>query len=1037
MVADESVEMHCFACRSPMDAGDNWCSHCGAAAQQSMDPDSERKFVTILRADLVHSTDLIAELDPEAALSRLEPALAAMRAAVRQFGGIVSKEMGDGLSAVFGAPLADDNHAPLACHAAIALVQRVASLGDAGLQVRVGLHSGLVVTYMVASEFSKIYEIGGAAQHLAARLETAAEPGQIYTSEACQKLSEGHVQFEYLGPQLLRGFTDPVPVYRVTGASDLSSWRMRKTRSVSQFVNRSREIELLRNAAESTGASARTVCLTGDPGIGKSRLVHEFVQELELEGWQLIEAECSPNLQSSPFAALKGLLLSVLGPAAGDRTANVAAPLAGLPQIFRSAVDAVLDLPILDGQWDSLEPPSRGRAISAASCAIVEGLARQQRTVLLVEDLHWVDRASDAVMAALASLNARQLLIIVTSRPNGIPEWVSRSGAETQALRPLDESSGRAMLDAILGLSSTTFDLKSRIIRHTANVPLFVEEVCRRLKETDILQGQWGELTLSQPVHDLGIPTSIQGVIAARLDRLRKEERTVMQIAAALGPRSMVATLREVAALPEGLLQRALAMLDRAELFVRIDGVAEDTFEFPHEMVRQVTYDSMVERTRLKVHARILSALESDERWRDELDKLCYHAVRAKDWAKAFTYGKSVAQKCVARSAFADATSHFEIAMDALDRTPISRAREIEAIDLRIEARMAFMGSGRVVEWLQLGKEAERRSDSIDDIGRKVAAMTVRSAAQNFYGTPLEAIATGEQVVRLAEEWGNLGWLNLAEYGLGQAYYIGGRYRDAEEMLGRACTQLMGPEPTAPIGTTAKNLLLVCCMMKSVTHATLGEFDKAKQFQQRAEALADESDRPFDRVAAAWCGGGLMLAQGDSAAAAIVSDEAFALAQEHGVRIFIPVLACQRGMAYLEQGRIDAARDSLTEAREIARSVGYTSIFLRASIYLSVALNQSGDMPGALKLVHEARNAARQQGFDGLEAEALLCEAVIAPPVSEENKATIIHNLTASIAISSRNDARPLLLKAETLLNRMIAGMEDGESPVKDEVRRS
>jgi hypothetical protein len=150
----------------------------------------------------------------------------------------------------------------------------------------------------------------------------------------------------------------------------------------------------------------------------------------------------------------------------------------------------------------------------------------------------------------------------------------------------------------------------------------------------------------------------------------------------------------------------------------------------------------MVERTRLKVHARILSALESDERWRDELDKLCYHAVRAKDWAKAFTYGKSVAQKCVARSAFADATSHFEIAMDALDRTPISRTREIEAIDL------------------------ERRSDSINDIGRKVAAMTVRSAAQNFYGTPLEAIATGEQVVRLAEEWGNLGWLNLAEYGL-------------------------------------------------------------------------------------------------------------------------------------------------------------------------------------------------------------------------------------------------------------------------------
>src|SRR4030088_239117 len=255
--------MHCFACHSTMDAGDRWCANCGAAAQQSVDPDSERKFVTILRADVVHSTDLIAELEPEEALSRLEPALTAMRAAVRQFGGIVSKEMGDGLAAVFGAPVADDNHAPLACHAAIELVRRVESLGDPGLQVRVGLHSGFVVTYVIASEFSKVYEIGGAAQHLAARLESAAEPGQIYALEACQKIAEGHARFESLGRKLLKGFAAQMPVYRVTGANDLSSWQVRKTRNVSRFVGRSRETALLRHAAEDTSAGGRTVCLTG------------------------------------------------------------------------------------------------------------------------------------------------------------------------------------------------------------------------------------------------------------------------------------------------------------------------------------------------------------------------------------------------------------------------------------------------------------------------------------------------------------------------------------------------------------------------------------------------------------------------------------------------------------------------------------------------------------------------------------------------------------------------------------------------------
>jgi class 3 adenylate cyclase/tetratricopeptide (TPR) repeat protein len=1026
-----------------MDAGDLWCAHCGARAvgnsrsSAADDPDSQRKFVTILRADVVHSTDLIAELEPEEALLRLEPALAAMRAAVRQFGGIVSKEMGDGLAAVFGAPVADDNHAPLACHAAIELVRRVVGLGDPGLQVRVGLHSGFVVTYVVASEFSKVYEIGGAAQHLAARLETAAEPGQIYASEACQKLSEGPVRFEYLGRKPLRGFADPVPIYRVTGASDLSSWQLRKTRNVSRFVNRTQETALLRHAAEDTSAGGRTVCLIGDPGMGKSRLVHEFLQELESESWRLIEAECSPNLQGAPFAALKGLLRSILGTAtADDRAGNVTDPRADLPQILRSALDAALDLPNSDEQWDKLEPQSRGRAIRDASCALVENLARQQRTVLLIEDLQWVDRASDVVMAALASLQTRNLLILITSRPNGIPDWVERCNAESLALRPLDEGSGRAMLDAILGPSSTTFDLKSRIIRHTANVPLFVEEVCRGFKETGVLQGQWGNLALAQPVEELGIPTTIQDVIAVRLDRLPRAERALLQIAAALGRRATVVTLREVAALPEAVLQRALAALDRAELLVRADDVSADTFEFPHDMVRQVTYDSMVERTRERVHTRILSALESDENWREEADKLCYHATRAKDWAKALAYGRSVARKCVARSAFADATSHFEIAMDALDRTAISRERETEAIDLRIEARMAFMGSGRVAEWLDLGQEAERRANAIDDIGRKVAAMTVRSAAQNFYGTPVEAVATGEQVVGLAERWGNLGWLNLAEYGLGQAYFIAGRYREAEQMLGRACARLMGPEASAPIGTTVQYLLLMCCMMKTLTHTTLGEMDAAEQFQRTAQQIADESNRPFDRVAAAYSGGILMLGQGDPAAAAMILDEGFARAQEHGIRMFVPLIGCQRGMAYLEQGRVDAARNILAGAREAAVAVGYKSNELRTAIYLALALSQSGDVQAALNMLQDARNTARQQGFAGLEAEALLCEAMVTPATKESGKATVIGCLQASIAIAAQNEAKLLLLKAETLLGRMLANADDPDS-LQDGVRRT
>jgi predicted ATPase len=492
---------------------------------------------------------------------------------------------------------------------------------------------------------------------------------------------------------------------------------------------------------ERAGSGRQAVLLLGDPGIGKSRLAHECAQGLKAEGWRLIDAECSPNLQGAPFSTLKRILQSVLdGPAIRSELADSLDVCKGLPAIQQCAVDAVLDRPISDPQWE-------------------------------------------------------ELLVLLTSRPFGMPEWIARCRAEIVALRPLDDDSGMAMLTDMLGPSANNSDLKSRIISHTANVPLFIEEVCRGLKDSGMLRGQWGDLALARPVEELGIPTSIQGVIAARLDRVSRQERALLQFASALGPRSTEAVLREVAALPEDVLQDCLAALDRAELLVKVDSGLEGLLTFPHEMIRQVAYDSMVEKVRETAHARILAALESNGSWADEPNRLCYHATRAKDWKRAFSYGRAAARKSLAQSAFADAVNYFEIAMDALDKAPVTRAREMDAIDLRIEARRAFMWSGQVAESLDLGEEAERRATAIDDIGRKVAAMTVRAAAQNFYGTPVEAISIGEELVGLAEGWGDAGWLNLAQYGLGQAYHLAGRYREAAQMFERACAQLTGRTP--------------------------------------------------------------------------------------------------------------------------------------------------------------------------------------------------------------------------------------------------
>jgi tetratricopeptide (TPR) repeat protein len=216
-------------------------------------------------------------------------------------------------------------------------------------------------------------------------------------------------------------------------------------------------------------------------------------------------------------------------------------------------------------------------------------------------------------------------------------------------------------------------------------------------------------------------------------------------------------------------------------------------------------------------------------------------------------------------------------------------------------------------------------------------------------------------------------------------------------------------------------MLLLCCMMKSFTHTVMGELEAADQFQQRAWAIADETGRPFDRVAAAYSGGWLMLGRDDPAAAAAILERGFVLAQKHGVRLFVPVLGCHLGIAYLEQGLFERARGMLAEAREEARSVGYTSTVLRSSIYLALALSRLGDVPVALNMLREARNTARQQGFSGLEAEALFGEASVTPRTSEADRSAILGHLRASIAIASESGARPLLARAEALLQDMLS----------------
>lgn len=1023
--------MSCQVCSSTLRAGDLFCSACGAVVPNnpSRPPVSEargriageRKFLTVLCSDLQRSTDLISELDPEEAISRLEPALIAMRTAVRRNRGIVSKEGGDGLIALFGAPHADDNHAVMACHAAIEVVRRIKLLEDPRLHVRIGLHSGYVVAHVIEADFSSIYEAGGPAVHLVKRIESAAQAGQILASESSQTLATGIVTFNPLPPKRLEGFPAPVPCYEVVGISGMSRWRARSMAGLSSFVGRNEQISQLERAAQAIGRSGKIAAVVGTAGIGKSRVVHELVDTLRQRDWQVIEAECNPLEQSVPYALVKRLVQNALqagGLPLADYLEPVGESTLAHSELWPVALNSVLDQLVGDRRWRDLEPLLRRRVIIDAVRNVLDRLVSSRPTVLLLEDLHWIDGQSETVIEALMSLAAsRPLLVLLTWRTEYTPNWLEDLDVLRIWLRSLDAAAANALLDSLLGTAAGIDALKARILRHTGQIPLFIEEVVRQLIDRRATSGadvSWDTLE---------IPPTIQGVIASRIDRLPKEDKALLQLASVFGPRISPSLLAAVTGMPVAQLQSRLWSLEILDFLEEARSVASVEYVFAHDLIREVAYESILRSQREVLHRRILTALEATSVGREEdvAEALCHHAGKAQDWAKADRYAHLAARKAFARSAFRDATEYFKIAMDAVDKQPESTAREQRAIDLRIEARLAFVSFGSIEEWFGLGQDGEARSKQIGDEGRRLASIAMRAAALNFYGTPYEAIAVAEEAVALANRLHDGRWLGFVEYGLGQSYFLAGRFRDAGRHLAKAIALLTSAPENVPPGTTGSSLLVLCYMMSAMVHAWMGEFDQAERFSEEAGILAETTDRSYDTIAADYGRGIVQMLRGDLDEAEAALDQAFRVSRESEARLFRPLIMSALGNVYSQQERAELATEILLQAKDEADKIGHETSKVAIPAYLGAAYGQIADVQHGLAILRACQASARQKGYAGIEALAMSAEANILATQGGHMLEEAMASLQRTIEFTAKLEALPLLGAAKGVRARLLA----------------
>jgi len=514
--------------------------------------EGERKQVTVLFADLKGSTELIRDLDPEAAQRLLDPALQRMMDAVHRFEGTVNQVLGDGIMALFGAPIAHEDHALRACYAALAMqdalqrfAEEVRRTQGLEVQLRVGLNSGDVVVRTIGNDLHMDYSAVGQTTHLAARMEQLATPGTIHLPAATLRLVEGLIRVTSLGPMPIKGLPVPVEVFELLGVAPMRR-RLQAAiaRGLTRFIGREQELAVLRQTLAQAGqGQGQLVALLGEAGVGKSRLVYECVHGHATQSWRVLESASVSYGRATPYFSVIDLLKRYAHLDDADDVRTIRAKVTGQVLMLDEALQdtlptllALLDALPDDSPFHQLDPAQRRQRTLTALKRVLLRESQVQPLLLVVEDLHWIDTETQTLLDSLVeSLPTAQILLLVNYRPEYQHSWGSKTYYTQLRLDPLPPASAAAVLQALLGDDPSLAPLTSLLITRTVGNPFFLEESVRTLVEAGVLVGAMGTYRLAQPLHSIEVPATVLTVLAARIDRLPPDAKYLLQTAAVIG----------------------------------------------------------------------------------------------------------------------------------------------------------------------------------------------------------------------------------------------------------------------------------------------------------------------------------------------------------------------------------------------------------------------------------------------------------------------------------------------------------------------
>jgi class 3 adenylate cyclase/predicted ATPase/ABC-type transport system involved in cytochrome c biogenesis ATPase subunit len=998
--------------------------------------EAERRQLTIMFCDLVGSTPLASRLDPEDLRDVIGAYHRAVAEVVGRFDGFVAKYMGDGVLAYFGYPRAHEDAAERAVRAGLALVEAVPRLelaAEVGLQVRIGIATGLVVVGdLTGSGEAQERGVVGETPNLAARLQTLAPPGTVVIAPSTRRLTGGHFDYRELGGVALKGFDEPLSAWQVLAESAVESrFEAQHEIALTPLIGREEELELLRRRwRQAEEGEGRVLLLVGEAGIGKSRLTRALLEGLASEPHLRLRYFCSPHHRNS---ALFPVINQIEHAAGFVRDDTAEAKLAKLDALLAraaaepEAVDLIADLLSLPARRPApeLSPQQRKEKTLAALLAQVDRLAREQPVLMMFEDLHWIDPTSLELLTAIVDRVQRlPVLLLATARPEFTPPWPSHAHVTALSLARLSRRECVALVDRITGGRALPDAVLEQILARTDGVALFIEELTRTVIESGMLIDAGDRYRMTGPLPSLAIPTTLHDSLTARLDRLAPVKE-VAQIAACIGRDFDYDLLAAASRMSEDGLRSALEALRHAELIVA-RGLSADRYSFRHALVRDAAYAGLLRSRRMQLHAAIGRAIEQSFAHivEAEPETLAHHFTEAGLPEQAAGYWLRAGKIAVARYANIEAIAHLRRGIEALGGIPDAAAKDRLELDFQLTLGPCLIATQgpRSNAYAATVTRAGELCERLGDAPEHPQVMQSLAFMYAFRGELPEALEATMPVLGLAEAAGNRPAAVNAMRGSGMMLLLMGRLVEARRMLERSLAEFEACDEAESLATRAagQDAGVAGMALMGWTLWALGYPDMARARVGAALQRAEAIGHPHSQAYALYYASVLHAFRREPTVAQMHAERCLALAEEHDFGHWRNFSRAVRGIC---ANQLDPSAGSLaTVSSELAEFVGTGYQFAVTALYalLAQALLATQQLAPAREIIGTGLAIAEQTSERFFEAELLRLNAralVIegAPGVWTDAQ----KRLEESLAVAQSQKARLFELRVAVGLARL------------------